>query len=113
MVREAFDDAFGGGDTARKAMVFFLGTARDSGIVLSSFIKVREVNRPVGTGRRRVSTNGRAVDTHPGAPAVTSTAPEKTVFETLIGILDPERMDETEQAAVWTLMKYLKKRGKA
>src|SRR2546430_2527439 len=55
MVREAFDKAVGGGDTARKAMVFFLVAAKEAGVPVSNFIKVREVARPFGIGRRRAS----------------------------------------------------------
>lgn len=37
--------------------------------------------------------------------------PEVDDFETLIEILDPENMSEEEQSAVWTLIRYLKKRA--
>jgi Family of unknown function (DUF5343) len=106
MLRETFDQAFGGGDTSRKAMIFFLAAAKDSGVALSPFVKVREVNRPMGAGKRRSSKGGDALPAPPIPPAA-----QKTVFETLIGILDPAHMDDDEQAAVWTLIKYLKKRG--
>src|SRR5882762_4209962 len=41
MVREAFEKETGGGDTSRKAMVFFLLAAKETGVPLSSYIKVR------------------------------------------------------------------------
>jgi hypothetical protein len=114
MVRETFDNAFGGGDTARKGMVFFLAAARDAGLQLSPFIKVREVNRPAGAGRRRSSANSRGGVEAPPAPPPPA-APAKTPMETLLEIYSPETMTEEESKAVFTLITYLKKRkpGKA
>ncbi len=90
MVRETFDEAFGGGDTSRKAMVFFLAAAKDSGVAVSPFVKVREVNRPIGAGKRRA--NGKA---GPGpAPLPIPAVTQKTVVDTLIGVLDPKLMDD-------------------
>jgi hypothetical protein len=40
-----------------------------------------------------------------------STAPHgRSPYEMLIEVLDPSKMDETEMAAVWTLIRYLKRR---
>jgi hypothetical protein len=105
MVREAFDKAFGGGDTSRKAMVFFLAAAKESGVAVSPFIKVREVNRPTGVGRRR--SNGRAAEPPPAPPPA---APAKTPMEALLEIYSPDTMTEEESKAVFTLITYLKKR---
>lgn len=52
MLQEAFTNAGVSGDTTRKAMAFFLSAAKDSGMTLSSYLKVRQVGRPAGSKRR-------------------------------------------------------------
>jgi len=104
-VADAFADAGVSGDTIRKAVVFFLSAAKDADIPLSPFLKVRQPGRPPGSsGKRRPG--------RPVAPSITSNrggVDEKTPYELLISILDPEHMEKEEQDAVWTLIRYLKK----
>ncbi len=52
MLQEAFINAGVSGDTTRKAMAFFLSAAKDSGMTLSAYLKVRQVGRPAGFRRR-------------------------------------------------------------
>ena len=41
------------------------------------------------------------------------TLSEHTTYDMLIGILDPANMDDDEQGAVWTLIRYLRKQETA
>lgn len=49
--------------------------------------------------------------TAPAPPVTNGRMPEVDDFETLIEILDPKNMTDEEQSAVWTLIRYLKKRA--
>jgi hypothetical protein len=99
----AFGEAGVSGDTIRKAVAFFLAAAEDAAIPLSSYLKVKP-GRAAGSRRRRVGSNGDVLTDPTGPPPS-----HKTLFQTLIDILDPDTMDEAEQQAVWTLIRYLKK----
>lgn len=56
MLQEAFTNAGISGDTTRKAIAFFLSAAKDSGMTLSSYLKVRQIGRPAGSRRRTSGT---------------------------------------------------------
>lgn len=109
MVKQAFAEQGVGGDTIRKSMAFFLAAAQEAQIPISPYLKVRP-GRPAGSQRRQRGmhpSNGEAANSRPIVMPVVATS--KTPFQTLIDILDPESMDKTEQEAVWTLIRYLKK----
>lgn len=106
-VHTAFENAGVSGDTVRKAVVFFLSAAKDADLPMSPHLKVRRAPK-VASPRRRNATG----KTFPGPSEPQDRESEAPVsaYDLLIGILDPEAMDEEEQKAVWTLIKYLKKR---
>jgi hypothetical protein len=113
ILNDAFTKAGASGDTVRKAVVFFLLAARDAAMPLSPFLKVPRLIKGI---RRKPRANGMppaAGGSIPPASVVARGTPAingyQTPYEMLIEILDPE-MDETEQGAVWTLIRYLKKR---
>lgn len=103
----------------QKSLTFFLHAAQDAEIPLSPRIvkTTRRVARARGGfGRRRRAEPAES----PGVLAQRDSsrsgngkAPTRTAYEALIEILDPNTMEENELQAVWTLIQYLKKQGKA
>ncbi len=109
-VTDAFADAGVSGDTIRKAVVFFLSAAKDADIPLSPFLKVRQPGRPPGGSvKRRVRPVALGAPSGANKGGAANGMSEKTPYEMLIGILDPDHMEKEEQDAVWTLIRYLKK----
>lgn len=111
-VQEAFAGAGVSGDTVRKAVAFFLAAAQDADIPLSQYIKVRRLVTVLAKrrgGTKRAERAGRE-EGRPETGLRVQTNSQKTPYEMLIEILEPESMDEEEQKAVWTLIRYLKKR---
>lgn len=97
------------GDTIRKAMALFMALAKAGGMTISPFLKMPRQRRtvaPGGSSRPKGGPKGNA----PPKPPATSIA-TKTPTQMLIDILDLEEMGDEEQQAVWTLLRYLKKRG--
>jgi hypothetical protein len=110
ILNDAFAKAGASGDTVRKAGVFFLFISKDAAMPLSPFLKLPRLGK--GITRRRARGNG---DVTPqanrplAAPIYSGTPEPQTPYDMLIEILDPDSMDEEEQKAVWTLIRYLKK----
>ena len=96
----------------RKAVALFLALATESGMKLSPYMKLPRQRRQNGsrpTAKKPAAANATT-------SAVASTLPMRThqsatPVQTLIDMLDIQEMDDAEQAAVWTLIRYLKKRG--
>ena len=108
---EKFTESGAHGDTVRRCVGFFMGLAKDAGIPLSPYLKMR---RATGNGRKGSALTPKqskqrrvaAAEAHqPDAPA-----PQLPAFQMLYQLLDPERMDEQEEQAVWTLLRHLKKK---
>lgn len=108
-VQEAFAGAGVSGDTVRKAVAFFLAAAKDADIPLSPYLKVRELVRTLARRRGVNKANGGG-EKQGGRLGERPAGSQSTPYEMLINILDPGAMDEEEQKAVWTLIRYLKKR---
>lgn len=88
-------------EVARKCATFFVHAARDAGI------EVVDGGGRRGTRRAKVA---RPTAPAPGTAGTNGTpARHATAYETLLELLDPARMDEREQTAVWTLIRYLKR----
>lgn len=108
---EKFKDAGANGDTVRRCVAFFMGLAKDAGVPLSPYLKV--TRRKVTNGRkvpvRKQKAQPEPVRTTPPAPVPGGAA--RPDFQVLYDLLDPADMDETEEQAVWTLLRYLKRRG--
>ena len=108
ILNDAFAKAGASGDTVRKAVVFFMFAAKDAALPLSPFIKLPRLGKAIA--RRRTRTNGgQTTVVSPGAPAPPDAAPSQSPYDMLIAILDPDSMEEEEQKAVWTLIRYLKR----
>ncbi len=104
-MRTAFEDQGLSGGTVQKAIAFFLGAAQEAGIEVSSFLKVRAA-RGASQSRRRARPGAGASQNGDDTNAVDQ--PNRTVAQTLVDLLDPESMNEEEQKAIWTLLKWAK-----
>lgn len=117
-VIDKFKEVGMSGDTIRKAILFFQFAAKDAEMKISSHIKPYMGTRPTSvrpargrgrgaaTGQPDEATDEEDEDTGRGQPPPPP-AVEKTPYQVLIDILSPD-MDEDEQQAVWTLIRYLK-----
>jgi Family of unknown function (DUF5343) len=119
---EAFRNAFGGAEAVqRKSRTFFLNAARDAQIEISQHITKNKKPRSMpASGRRRaakpntVRTAAATPSTEP--PAVNTngldgaTTPRAPNAYQLLAVFDPSDMSPDEQAAVWTLIQYLKRK---
>jgi len=109
MIQGLFHEIGVTGDTVRKAVAFFLAAAAEAGVEVSPYLKVRA---PRGASQRRkrgAAPNGNGEDT-PRATTPRIEQKPQSAYDALIGILDPNTMDEKELEAVWVLIRYLKKR---
>jgi hypothetical protein len=115
---EAFRRAFPAADAVvQKCVTFFLYAANDAGVKISG--RVLKGRKPRSLTPRRKPTKPafahsptREFEAAPSpAPAPLSPIGGKTPSEMLLTHLDPNEMDEEQQAAVWTLLKYFKARG--
>ncbi len=110
---DTFRKAFPAADAVvQKCVTFFLYAANDAGLTLSPrVLKGRKPRSP--TPRRR----------HPAAPPPAFEAPPPPLqpggsriegrkpSEILLALFEPNEMDDQQQAAVWTLMKYFRAKG--
>jgi hypothetical protein len=112
---EAFRRAFPAADAVvQKCVTFFLYAASDAGVRVSGrVLKGRKPRSLAPRSRRPVPpSQPRPPDAAPAGPQPDgSRAEERKPSEILLLHLDPKEMDEEQQAAVWTLMKYFKARG--
>lgn len=111
-IQDRFKETGLQGDTVRKAVALFLALAAESGMKLSPYMKLPRQRRQNGS---KPPAKKPAMASRP-LSAVAVTAPARTPtsaspVQTLIDMLDIQEMDDAEQAAVWTLIRYLKKRG--
>lgn len=112
-VEEKFKDLGLSSDTIRKAVNFFMLAAKDADMKISPHIKPYQGSGRNGGGQRQRKATARPEeetrrDATPKETPVPSTV-SKTPYQVLIEILSPD-MEEAEQDAVWTLIRYLKKR---
>lgn len=114
---EKFGDVFDGeGDTMRKAVTFFVNAVREAKIPISNYI-MRNKKPRAANGKKRVkaatgTVTGKA-EVRGGGGIVLPTIPavEKPPSEILLGLFDA-KMQQPEQDAVWTLIKYFKAAGR-
>ncbi len=102
-------------DVVKKCVRFFVHAVKDAGIELSPRIAsaTRERRRsPNKPKKPRAADEGNGNDDNNGGGASGGGGDrpkiQKSNYEVLIGILSPD-MEEKEQEAVWTLIRYLKK----
>jgi Family of unknown function (DUF5343) len=114
---EAFRKAFPAAEAVvQKCVTFFLYAANDAGVKISA--RVLKGRKPrSSTPRRKPARFEIALpqQNEVGAPErpqpATSAIEGKKPSEILLMHLDPNEMDDEQQAAVWTLLKYFKAKG--
>ena len=115
---EAFRKAFPAADAVvQKCVTFFLYATNDAGVKISGRVLKGRKPRSL-TPRRKPAKPAfahspvREFEAAPSPPqAPLSPIERKSPSEILLTHLDPNEMDEAQQAAIWTLMKYFKARG--
>jgi hypothetical protein len=112
-LRRKFEETGAQGETAVKAISFFTGLAKMANISISPYVATRQ--RRGGNGRKattkKTAPNTPPPPTPPTPPPFTPPGQSSptTPMQVLIEMLNVQDMDEGEQAAVWTLIRYLKK----
>jgi hypothetical protein len=115
---ETFRKAFPAADAVvQKCVTFFLYAANDAGVKISG--RVLKGRKPRSLTPRRKPAKPAFVNPpvkeFEAAPAQPQPAPlgidGKAPSELLLMHLDPSAMDDEQQAAIWTLLKYFKARG--
>jgi Family of unknown function (DUF5343) len=110
-----FRKAFPAADAVvQKCVTFFLYATADAGLEVSARILKGRKPRSLAPRRtsRRTPAAARGVEAAPSDPLpAASLIDRKKPSEMLFTHLDPNVMDEEQQAAVWTLLKYFKARG--
>jgi hypothetical protein len=113
-LRQKFIDTGAQGETAVKAMSFFTAMAKQANLTISPYVLTRQ-RRSNGRRTAKAKPAGKPdSSSHVDAPKPPHITPPQTAItpmQVLIEMLDIQDMDETEQAAVWTLIRYLKKGG--
>ena len=111
-----FRKAFPAADAVvQKCVTFFLYAAADAGLEVSA--RILKGRKPRSLAPRRTPSRtaregeGHTRRNHLNLTPVTSPIERKKPSEILFTHLDPNAMDEEQQAAVWTLLKYFKARG--
>jgi hypothetical protein len=110
-----FRKAFPAADAVvQKCVTFFLYAAADAGLKVSA--RILKGRKPRSLAPRRTSrptpAAAKGVEKEPSGPLpVVPFTEGRKPSEILFMHLDPNAMDEEQQAAVWTLLKYFKARG--
>ncbi len=112
---ETFRKAFPAADAVvQKCVTFFLYAASDAGVKISG--RVLKGRKPRSPTPRRKPASAQAptkefeVAPSPPQPDMSQIEGRKP-SEVLLMHLDPKAMDEEQQAAVWTLLKYFRSAG--
>jgi hypothetical protein len=112
---ETFRKAFPAADAVvQKCVTFFLYAANDAGVKISARVLKGRKPRSPAPPRRPPAAPPAAREPPPAPVRTREDAPSiegRKPSEILLIHLDPKAMDEEQQAAVWTLMKYFKARG--
>jgi hypothetical protein len=112
---EAFRKAFPAADAVvQKCVTFFLYAANDAGVRISGRVLKGRKPRTLTPRRKRAFAHPPTKEFEAGTsqpqPA-TSRIEGKKPSEVLLMYLDPDEMDDEQQAAIWTMLKYFKSRG--
>jgi hypothetical protein len=112
---EAYRKAFPAADAVvQKCVTFFLYAANDAGVKISARVLKGRKPRSLTPRRKRVPVQGPTKEFEPGMSGPQpdmSRKEDKEPSEILLMHFDPNEMDDEQQAAVWTLLKYFKARG--
>jgi Family of unknown function (DUF5343) len=111
----AFRKAFPAADAVvQKCVTFFLYAAADAGVRISARVLKGRKPRSLTPSKRPSSAQPRTADVEARTSQpqpVTSRIEGKKPSEILLMHLDPNEMDDEQQAAVWTMLKYFKAKG--
>jgi len=112
----AFRKAFPAADAVvQKCVTFFLYAANDAGVKISGrVLKGRKPRSPTPPkkGTRPRFAHPRQIETGTSQPRPAPSAVEgKKPSEVLLTYLDPKEMDDEQQAAIWTLLKFFRAKG--
>lgn len=112
---EAFRKAFPAADAVvQKCVTFFLYAANDAGVKISGRVLKGRKPRSLTPRRKPAFAHPPPREFEPGTseprPAASRIEGLKP-SEVLLMHLDPNEMDDEQQAAVWTMLKYFKARG--
>jgi Family of unknown function (DUF5343) len=119
---ERFRSAFPGAESVqRKAVTFFIGAAQDAKIPINALITKNKKPRAASptSGKRRVVKPRAALSQVPPSEepggtrlngAHDGSIPRAPNAYELLAVFDPNDMTATEQAAIWTLIQYLKRK---
>jgi Family of unknown function (DUF5343) len=112
----AFRKAFPAADAVvQKCVTFFLYAANDAGVQISGrVLKGRKPRSPPPRRKpaRPVFAGPQQIEAGPPEPRQAASPIEgKKPSEVLLAQLDLDAMDDEQQAAVWTLLKYFKSKG--
>jgi hypothetical protein len=112
---EVFRKAFPAADAVvQKCVTFFLYAASDAGVKISGRVLKGRKPRSLTARRKPAFLHPPIEELEAGSPQPQPIIPRidgKKPSEILLMHLDPNEMDEEQQAAVWTLLKYFKSRG--
>ena len=112
---EAFRRAFPAADAVvQKCVTFFLYAANDAGVQISGGVLKGRKPRPLTPQSKRAYSRAPAREFEAAAPEprpAPSPIEGKKPSEILLVHLDPSEMNDEQQAAVWTLLRYFKARG--
>ena len=112
---EAFRKAFPAADAVvQKCVTFFLYAANDAGVKVSARVLKGRKPRSLAPRRGQAPAPGAAKPVEPPPSPIGREAARVEggkPSEMLLTHLDPNAMDEDQQAAVWTLLKYFKAKG--
>lgn len=109
-IREQFGSK---GSTIDKQALFFLNAAEDAGVALSAHLKARRPTASSPASRKRPAVRKQEAGTGgAGTPTPTprATEPKRTLSHVLTDLLDVNDMSEQEMEAVWTLLRYQKRK---
>jgi hypothetical protein len=109
-----FRKAFPAADAVvQKCVTFFLYAANDAGVRISGRVLKGRKPRPLGPRKKSAPAQPRKdIEAGPSqSPSAASCIDDRKPSEILFRHLDPNAMDEEQQAAVWTLLKFFKSRG--
>ena len=106
---DTFRKAFPAADAVvQKCVTFFLYAASDAGLTMSP--RVLKGRKPRSATPRRRLPPPPAIEAPP-SPRDGSRVEGRKPSEILLTLLEPKEMDDEQQAAVWTLMKYFRAKG--
>jgi len=109
---EAFRKAFPAADAVvQKCVTFFLYAAKDAGVKISGRVLKGRKPRSLTPRRRPAAPTPAKTQEAAPPPQPPQRVDDRKPSEFLLAHLDPKEMDDEQQAAVWTLLKYFRGKG--